>query len=189
VRHAALRCAGAVLGRLWQLHASTSGGDTSQESPAADAPAAGSAASGSAAADAATSGVVAGSGSADVTEPAAAAAAAAVAAAGSVEAAGGGGPLASLDAAARWLLEAAEGGAGAGEAPELRLAIADAIAAAGDALCLSIAGWCSSWTALWRCDGTADTALMVATGRSVRNRRMVRQIIPDAVAVSVFPRA
>lgn len=36
-----------------------------------------------------------------------------------------------LQAAAEWLLEAAEGGSGAAEAPEMRLAVADAVASTG----------------------------------------------------------
>jgi hypothetical protein len=54
VRHAALRCAGAVLGRLRRLHANTPDGDTSPQSPAADAPATSGAATGNEAAAAMT---------------------------------------------------------------------------------------------------------------------------------------
>lgn len=138
VRHAALRCAGAVFGRLQRLHTGTSDDTSSARAPATAAAADGGAAPGGAAAAAATSGVSAGPANSD---------AAAAAAGGSAEAAAGGSLPGSLDAAARWLLEAAEGGAGAGEAPELRLAVADAIAAAGDATCLSFAP-CASFVSV-----------------------------------------
>ncbi len=128
VRHAALRCAGAVLGRLRRLHAGTPG-ETSPESSAADALATDGAATSGAAAATMTSATAAGAASLED----------APAAAGSDEATGSGGDsLALLDAAAGWLLEAAEGGAGPGEAPELRLAVADAIAAAGRILCRGV---------------------------------------------------
>lgn len=131
VQHEALRCAGAVLGRLRRLHAGTPAWDTSLESPAADAPAGAGAATGSAAAAAAADAAAAGRGDAKHATDAAAT--------DSAEAGNGGDSPGSLDATAGWLLEAADGGAGAGQAPELRLAIADAIAAAGGARRLSFA--------------------------------------------------